>query len=276
MRKSRSASRRIDLFLQAAAVVISLILAAAGCETTAGSDFNILSTQEEISLGEKFATEVEEQETLLDDPVVRASVARVCARLASVAPRQNVQYTAKVIDAPDTVNAFALPGGFLYIYTGLLKICENEAELAGVMAHEIAHVAAYHHGETLTRMVGLQVMATMVLGKDPSQTARLVADLFLSGVAARYSREQERQADSLGMEILFRAGYRPDAMISFMHKLMEYNRGRVYLPIFSSHPPTEERILLLQQLVQKYPPDLRSANPLYVDRYRQEVLTRLN
>lgn len=258
-----------------ALVFVALMATFLGCETTPGRDFNLLSTQDEVALGEKFSAEVERQEKLCQDASLQAYVARVCSRLAAVSPRQDVTYRVKVIDSPDTVNAFALPGGFLYVYTGLLKLCGNEAELAAVLAHEIGHVAGYHHGETFTRMMGLQLGTALVLGQDPTQTAQIVADLFVRGIAARYSREQERQADALGMEILYRAGYRPDAMIDFMYKLMQYNQNRVYLPIFASHPPTEERILRLQQLVQQYPPDERRSLPLYVDRYQAEVVKRL-
>ena len=256
-------------------ILVFAILCLSGCETTPGRDFNLLSTRDEVAMGREFAAEVERQEKLLDDPAIQSYVAQMGARLAAVSPRQNITYSVRVIDAPDTINAFALPGGFIYVYTGLMRICSNEAELAAVIAHEIGHVAAYHHGETFTRMMGLQLGTALVLGSDPTQTTRILDDLFVQGIAARYSREQERQADALGMEILFRAGYRPDAMIDFMYKQMEYNRGRVHLPIFASHPPTEERVARLQNFVSQYPAETRHSQPLYTERYETEVLRKL-
>lgn len=260
-----------------AAAAVALLLA--GCATTLGQDFNLLSTRDEIELGERFAAEVEKKEKTLDDPRLQAYVAGVGARLAAYAPRQDVPYAFKVIDAPDTVNAFALPGGFCYVYTGLLTLCESEAELAAVMAHEIAHVAAYHHGETLTRELGFQLITSILLGENPKATAEFVADLLGTGVRARFSREQERQADELGMDMLFRAGYRPDAMLSLMYQLLAYKeqQGMVEpLPIFASHPPTNDRIARLGTLVQRYPAHIRMQNPIHAQRYHDEVLSRLN
>ena len=257
------------------------ILLALGCATTPGRDFSLLSTEQEIQLGNQAAAQVEEKEKILADPALQAYVNHIGERLIWATPRQDVTYAFTVIDAPKTVNAFALPGGHMYIYSGLLKMCENEAELASVMAHEIAHVSAYHHGETLTRHLiiqgGAEVATALIGGKEPSKLVTEATKLFTMGVTARFSREQERQADEIGMDILYRAGYRPDAMIGFMHKLHEHasKAGARPLPIFASHPPTEERIHLLNALVQRYPKEQRLRNPLYAQRYHDEVLVKL-
>jgi len=217
---------------------------------------NLMSTQDEVRLGQQVAAEVERQEPVLQNPEVQAHVRDIGERLAAVSPRRDVIYTFKVIDAPNTVNAFALPGGPIYVYTGLMDLCASDAELAAVLAHEIAHIAARHHGEMMTRQVGMQVISDVILGQNPHAAAQIASQLFAAGVSARYSRVQEREADSLGMDILYRAGYPPDAMISFMFRLMEYDRslgGRRSLPIFATHPAPEERIQLLQELRRRYP-----------------------
>lgn len=242
------------------------------------TNLNLLSTGEEIRLGQQVAVEVEKQEKILEDPAMQQYISEIGVRLAQVAPRQDVPYGFKVIDAPDTVNAFALPGGFMYIYTGLMKICDNEAELAAVMAHEIAHVAARHHGEMMTRQIGMDVVSDIVLGKNPGAVASVARQLFTTGIAARYSRSQEREADSLGMDILYRAGYPPDAMISFMNKLLVIDQqrgGGRALPIFATHPSPEERVGLLQSLAQQYPLEARQNRPSHADRYQAQVLGRL-
>lgn len=272
--------RRLDLMVESGAglgVVALVAVVAVGCATTTGQDLNMLSTQEETELGARFAAEVEAQEKVSEDAELQAYVRQVGDRLARVAPRQDVTYQFTVIDNAETLNAFALPGGHIYVYTGLLKICEHEAELAAVMAHEIAHVAAYHHGESLTRQMGYQTLASLVLGEKPDEMATLVANMLGQGIASSYSREQERQADGLGMEMLWRAGYRPEAMVGFMHKLMkaDQDRGGVFLPIFASHPPTSERFQQLQAMLERYPAEQRRALPLYTERYRQEALSRL-
>jgi predicted Zn-dependent protease len=239
--------------------VIPVLVAAAmltACATTTGRDFNIVSTEQEVDLGTRFAAEVEDQETVLDDPAVQRRVRAMGDRLATHSPRQDVDYTFSVIDAPDTVNAFALPGGYMYVYTGLMDFCDNDAQLAAVMAHEIAHVAAYHHGEMLTRMYGYQLLASMALGEAPSQTAQTVASLFAAGIQSRYSQRQEYEADRLGMEILYRAGYPVEAMVAFMRKLVAYERergGGGHMPLFASHPPTTDRLRTLQALAAQYP-----------------------
>jgi len=261
-------------------ILLTLLAALSGCATfEGGRALNILSTEEEIALGNEVAAEVEQQETLLDDAAVQAYVAQIGDRLARVASRQDVPYTFKVVDAADTVNAFALPGGNMYIYTGLMKLCEDEAELAAVMAHEIGHVAGHHHGESMTRMYGYELITRILLGNAASERAQLVTGLVGQAVTSRYSREQEREADKLGMEFLFRAGYPPDAMISLMNKMRSEEGkegGGRWLPIFASHPPTTERLHLLHSLLAQYPPDLVAASPRYADRYRDGALARLD
>lgn len=260
----------------------ALLAALAGCETLDGPGFfsglNLLSTQEEIALGKQLAGEVEKQEKVLDDAAMQAYVRGIGDRLARVSTRTDVTYHFTVIDSPDTINAFALPGGHMYFYTGLLKLCENEAELAAVMAHEMGHVAARHHGESLTRLYGMEWLAGIILGDNPRAAAEVVAGFLGTGIAMHYSRAAEREADSLGAEFLFRAGYPPDAMVTFMEKLMaqEAQRGGGRpLPIFSSHPPTQERHMLLQNLMQRYPLEMRRNSPVYAERYREQVLSKL-
>jgi len=248
-----------------------------GCATFEFEPINILSTPQEIELGQELSTEVEKEKPLLDNPAIQAYVGEIGARLARNAPRQDVAYTFKVIDDAETVNAFALPGGFMYVYTGLMTLCDNEAELAAVMAHEIAHVSCHHHGEQYTRLYGYDALMRVILGEDPAQLHKLLADLIGASGAMYYSRENEREADAMGMEILFRAGYRPEAMLTFMDKLgaRQEKTGQVWIPIFASHPRTPNRLALLDTLVQKYPPSMRQANPLYAERYQEKVLSVL-
>lgn len=257
---------------------LTLCAVSIGCLTTPGMEpVNWVSTEQEVQIGQQIAQEVEKEQKLLDNPAMQEYVRGIGERLARVSTRQDVTYTFRVIDAPDTVNAFALPGGFMYIYTGLMRICDNEAELAGVMAHEMGHVAAHHHGESMTRMMGYQFwsqVAAALLGHEPSPSVQKAASLFVTGFEMRYSRQQEYEADRLGMEFMFRAGYKPDAMLSFMDKMMaeEQKRGTANpLPIFSSHPPTAERLRSLQALVSQYPPDMRSNSPVYTERYQTKV-----
>lgn len=251
-----------------------------GCVTPEGGQQpNILSTEQEIALGDKMSAEVLANEKVLDDPAMQGYIKEIGARLARTSPRQDVPYEFTVIDNPETVNAFALPGGHMYIYTGLMKLCENEAQLASVMAHEIGHVAGHHHGESLTRQYGYSMLIGFILGDHSSQGAEMAAQLLGTVGELRFSRGQESEADRLGLDMLWRAGYKPDAMVAFMERMLEneqeQGRGRPALQFLSSHPATADRIAALQTLVAQYPADLRATSPVYAERYQQNVLNRL-
>ncbi|MCP4641707.1 MAG: M48 family metalloprotease [bacterium] len=267
--------KRTALIVLAAA----MLTATMGCATFEG--LNLVSTADEVAIGGKVAEEVEKKETILADAAMQTYVQNIGARLAALAPRKDVTYSFKVIDNPDTVNAFALPGGKMYLYTGLMKLCGNEAELAGVMAHEIAHVASYHHGESMTRQGLVSMAMSLVLGSDPSTTAQVVAGLAgigATGVEARYSRGNEQEADQLGMTILYQAGYNPNAMITFMNKMLaeEKRKGGGHpLPIFASHPPTTDRLQYLRTLEASIPADLRASGRLNAYRYKTSVLNKI-
>ena len=263
-------------------LVLFLIATAAGCLTTTNENaLNVLTTEEEIQLGRKMSSEIEKEEKRLDNPAIQTYVRRIGERLAQQSPRQDVPYEFTVIDNPEIVNAFALPGGHMYIYTGLMMMCDNEAELASVMAHEIGHVAAKHHGETLTRQMGYQALADIILGRNASQGVQAVSQLAANAAAMSFSRAQEREADRLGMDFLFRAGYKPEPMVDFMRKLaqleQEQGEGRQprFLQFMASHPATEERIASLDAFVQTYPLDLRNQSPTYFDRYKVNVVDKL-
>jgi len=252
-------------------------LTSAGCLTVTGEQLNLLTTEEEVRLGAKVADQVEEQHTLLRDAAIQNYVDEIGARLARFSPRQDVPYRFEVIDDPDTINAFALPGGRLYVYTGLMRLCENEAQLASVMAHEIAHVAAKHHGEELTRQYGLNLLTRLALGEEPSRSAQTIAQIARVLPSTRWSRGQEREADVIGMRILASAGYAPDAMVAFMYRMGAYSQAAGQpqpLAFLSSHPATNERVANLQAIASRYPPEVRDA-PAYAQRYEQMVLRRL-
>ncbi|MBN2309593.1 MAG: M48 family metalloprotease [Candidatus Hydrogenedentes bacterium] len=259
-------------------VLVAAVAPILGCVTTEGQQFNLLTTEEEAALGEKVAAQIEQDEKVLDDPQLQAYLRGIGERLALNAPRKDVEYRFTVIDNPETVNAFALPGGRMYVYTGLIKLCENEAELAAVMAHECGHVAAYHHGEMLTRQYGIELIIGLLLGEEPGQLAQVTAGLIGTGVSMRFSRQNEREADQLGMNIMYLAGYNPEAMVAFMNRLLaeEQAQGGVqHLPIFSSHPATEVRLQYLSEMAQQFPAEVRGQNRLYKERYQAQALSRI-
>src|ERR1700757_473068 len=220
---------------------------------------NWFSIEKEIALGKGLAQEVERSSKLIDDPVVTEYVNRVGQNLVRNSDAK-VPFTIKVIDS-DEVNAFALPGGFFYVNSGLILRAQEESELAGVMAHEISHVTARHGTKQATKgeLIQLGAMAAMIVvpygwaGYGIYQGMNLAIPLtFL-----KFSRDAEREADFLGLQYMYKAGYDPNAYITFFERIQadEKRRPGTIPRIFSTHPPTPERIELAQKEIARILPD---------------------
>lgn len=211
-----------------------------------GKGIDLYSIEKEIALGKSLAQQVEQTSKLVDDPVIVEYVNRVGQNLVRNSDAK-VPFTIKVIDS-DVINAFALPGGFFYVNSGLILRASEEAELAGVMAHEIAHVAARHgtRNETKAELMQLATIPLILLGPggwagygiyEASQFAIPMGYL-------KFSRDAEREADFLGLQYMYKAGYDPNAYVAFFEKILaEEKRQPGSIPkVFSTHPPTPERI----------------------------------
>jgi predicted Zn-dependent protease len=204
------------------------------------------SLEKEIAMGKEYAAQVESTVKLVQDPVVTEYVNRIGQNLVRNSDAQ-VPFTIKVIDADD-VNAFALPGGFFYVNSGLILAADNEAELAGVMAHEIAHVAARHAMRQMTRM-NIARLATIPLifvpmGAGAYYGIQSAASLALPLTFMKFSRGFEAQADYLGLQYMYKAGYDPQSFISFFEKIqaLEKKKPGTLAKAFESHPQTPDRI----------------------------------
>ncbi|MBN1825018.1 MAG: M48 family metalloprotease [Candidatus Eisenbacteria bacterium] len=222
------------------AVVLPLLLLL-GC--AAVSQINLIPTEDEVRMGAQFAQQIETELKILDDPVVTAYADSLGQLLAAHSARTEIAYRFRVVDS-DEVNAFALPGGFVYINRGLIAAADDEAELAAVIAHEIGHVVAKHGAKQLTRQYGLAAIATAALGEDPGMIQSTAANILVTGALMKYSRDAENEADHLGVDELVRSGIEPDGMVRFFEKIREM-QGREMSSVerfFSTHPPTEERI----------------------------------
>jgi beta-barrel assembly-enhancing protease len=227
------------------AVVLASLLAA-GCGSSGGAgDFNLISIEEEWQLGAQLSREVESQVRLNNDPAVNAYVQDMGRRIVAQAapPFNQLPWQFHVVQ-DDAINAFAIPGGHVYVNTGLIKNADNASELAGVMAHEISHVLARHSTEMISRQYGLSIIAGAVLGQNPGQLAQIAAQLVAGGALARFSREAEREADNIGIQAMAAAGYNPMGMASMFEELLEHRQGQPSRveQFFSTHPLTEERI----------------------------------
>jgi len=227
-----------------------------------GKGVNLYSLEKEISLGKQLAQEVEQQAKLVDDPLVSEYVNRVGQNLVRNSDAK-VPFTIKVLDAEE-VNAFALPGGFFFVNSGLILKAETEAELAGVMAHEIAHVAARHGTRQASRGTILNYMSIplIFMGGWTGYAIRQGAGLAIPIGFLTFSRGFEREADLLGLQYLYKTGYDPTAFVDFFEKLqtLEKKKPGTMSKVFSTHPLTDDRIANAQQNIQKNLP----SKPEYV------------
>jgi predicted Zn-dependent protease len=211
-----------------------------------GRGVNFYSLEREIAIGKQLAQDVERSAKLVDDPVVVEFVNRVGQNLVRNSDAR-VPFTIKVIDS-DEINAFALPGGFFYVNSGLVLRADEESELAGVMAHEIAHVTARHGTKNATKgeIAQLAMIPLILLGPGGWAGYGIYQGLnFLIPLSyLKFSRDAEREADFLGLQYMYKAGYDPNAYVSFFEKIQaEERRKPGSIPkVFSTHPPTPERI----------------------------------
>lgn len=217
-----------------------------------GKGLNLYSLEKEIALGKGLAAQIEQQSRMVQDPVVTEYVNRVGQNLVQNSDAQ-VPFTIKVIDSDD-VNAFALPGGFFFVNSGLILATESEAELAGVMSHEIAHVAARHGTKQATKaeIINWASIPLIFLGGPIGFGARSAAGLLIPLKFLQFSRGAEREADFLGLQYLYKTGYDPDAFTSFFEKIQarEKSRPGTLAKAFSSHPLTPDRIAAAQDEIK--------------------------
>ncbi len=224
-----------------------------GCGRGLGNWYSI---EGQVASGRQYAQQIESQIKLINDPVITEYVNRVGQNLVRNSDAQ-VPFTIKVIDS-DVVNAMALPGGFFYVNSGLILAADEEAEMAGVMAHEIAHVAACHYGREMTRANLLQLasLPAIFMGGALGYGIYQGLGLAIPLTFLHFSRAFESEADYLGIEYMYRAGYDPSAFVSFFEKIqaMEKKKPGTLSKAFDTHPQTPDRIEKSQNEIRKILP----------------------
>src|SRR5580658_7910749 len=217
---------------------------------------NWYSTDTEIKMGKMYSEEVEKSSKFITDPVIEEYVNRIGQNIVKNSDCK-VPFTIKVIDS-DEINAFALPGGFFYVNSGLILNADEEAEMAGVMAHETAHVCAHHAVREQTRMnyAQLSTIPLIFIGGWTGYGIYEAAGLAIPMTFLKFSRDFEAQADYLGVQYMYRAGYDPQAFISFFEKVqaLEKRKPGMVAKAFSDHPQTPDRILHSQEEIARILP----------------------
>ncbi|OIO34239.1 MAG: hypothetical protein AUJ70_01520 [Candidatus Omnitrophica bacterium CG1_02_40_15] len=236
--------------------IILLMSIASGCATreyntaTGKEDIFFVDTQKEVNIGKSIAESIEKnKEIKLDpDPLMTERVNEVGQRIASVSDRKEVKYTFRVIDKED-INAFALPGGYVFVFKGLVDKVSKDDELAAVIAHEIAHVVARHSVKRLQGSVGYDILRILMVVTGAGRQDAGHIDSAFGQLIMSYSREDEALADKLAIKYLKEAGYDPWAVVSLLKKLQEADK---ILPIrpytsYRSHPYVADRIRMVKQ-----------------------------
>jgi predicted Zn-dependent protease len=238
-------------------VLLSGSLAACSSQTAAEL---LISAEQENMLGAQLKTQLEMGAEgmapikYLQDPELRNYILGLANKVVALGKTDRPEFTwaVEVIDDPNTVNAFATPGGYLYVYTGLLRAAENEAEVIGVMGHEVGHQLARHFARRLVQTYTLQAILSVALGENPNLLAELGATVLAQGYLLSHSREAETESDEIGARLTSRAGYDPNGLVSFFAKL-EAIQGQTpsVLKYLMGHPPPSDRSQHVRDLIMR-------------------------
>jgi predicted Zn-dependent protease len=244
---------KIKLFIIISFQLLAFSFLLSGCSTeynlaTKQEEVFFYSTEREVKLGESIAKEVTKKYKLVDDPLIQKRLEDIGNRIVSVCDRKDIDYHFYALE-DEEVNAVALPGGFIYVNKGLIDKVSCDDELAGVLAHEVAHIVARHSIKKLQGMMTYSLLRVLVAGASQSAEATNAADIAFLQLMTGYAREDELLADQLASRYLKLAGYNPYAMISFLKKLQEINRRKPLRPIsyFKTHPYVPDRIRVVKQ-----------------------------
>ena len=236
------------------------------------TSFNLYSTEEEMRFGYEISNQYDQQLSLNTDPEIINYINDIGQRLVKVSKRNSLPFVFKVVNDP-AVNAFALPGGFCYINTGLILFSDSEAELASVIGHEIAHVVGEHSMKRLSKTRAINgmlqvgsILGSIFIGQETTENALMIADLASTGVLLNYSRGDELEADRLGIQQMHDAGLNPIGSQTFFQKLSN-KEGEKTSGFFSTHPATVDRFKQSKRLIDKLPN--KNYDPLSNQRFEK-------
>ena len=245
--------RRMKFMRVCAALLTVGSILMSGCATlynpaTEKQELIFITTPIEVALGKNAAMQAAEQYSFIKDPKQADKVTEIGEKLAKVSDRTDLKYHFAVVEDKE-INAFTMPGGYVYINSGLLAITNNDDELACVIGHEIGHVAARHIAKKLQAQIGYDILMNIALRNASVRQMQQAVDVTFNLVELGYSREDELLADRLGAKYAYKAGYDPMAMITFLKKLKEKDRAGMGPIFLRSHPYTSKRIEMMERQI---------------------------
>lgn len=244
--------QRIFMMMTGAVLVATLLAACATVPETGRKQVLIISASQEMQLGFQEFEKLKKSTPISKDAAASAQLQRVGRRIAAIAPLPNAQWEFVLFDKAGTPNAFCLPGGKVGVFSGLLPITKDDAGLATVVGHEVAHAVARHGAERMSQGAVFQILEELALGRSSPVTRQVVQQAYGLGFALPHSRQQELEADRLGVLYMARAGYPPREAIGFWKRFAEYKNkagGGKQIEFLSTHPLDEQRIRQIEGLI---------------------------
>lgn len=211
------------------------------------SDVNAVPLGQEAEIGGAFSGEIAKEMEIVNDPVYTKRVQSIGQKLAAQVPHPDFPYRFYVVNNK-VPNAFTIPGGHIYVHTGLFTLVQDDSELAGVIAHELGHAIERHPTKNLTRAYGAEYLTRFLTAKGSGPLQTMTLQLLKTGILTRYSREDELEADEIGYWLSRRAGFSADGLERFLSKLAKMETHSTLSALTSTHPPSAERVARLQEL----------------------------
>jgi predicted Zn-dependent protease len=233
-------------------IVLVLALGFAGCGSGGIGSGSSISLEQEWQIGQQMAAQVASQVQLNNDPQLNAYVRSLGERIHARTPMANLPFHFYVVNDP-SVNAFSLPGGHVYVNSGLIQQADTADMLASVLAHEISHNVARHVVKKIEQEQTISAIGSILLGQNPGTLQTLLANILAGGALARFSRGDEKEADELGLQYMAQAGYNPNGMVKMFQKLLSLEKGQpnAVEKFFLDHPLTQDRINDVSNRVQR-------------------------
>lgn len=265
---------RKELALLISGLLLGLFNGCAVNPITGEEELMLISEEQDIQIGRQYAPEVEkEMGGKINDPVIQNYVNYVGQTVARVSHRPNFEYSFVALN-DKSINAFALPGGYIFVTKGMLQNIQTEAQLAAILAHEITHVVARDVSNAMSNQIGINLLLSAVTSEKTPQSVLMVANLTQQIVGLRFSRQDEKEADLGGLDYMVKAGYNPYGMVETMQMLQTLNQSRP-IEFLSSHPSPENRIGYITQTIQTKYFNLAGLK-IAKNEYSSAVLSRLN